>query len=107
MDVGAQEVISTIINAIVLAVQWLLFRYLKVNKVTVGKSQEEGMSAIADNLNKMYQTFSIALSARGIDPETGAPLTPGDRELNLTEQERTRLAAIRKAEMFRKARGGR
>lgn len=85
----------------VVVLQILQFRVIQKNRVTIGATTEQGITQVALELNRLYMSVMVALEARGIHVP---PVTPSGGEENLTEEERLRAAALRKAELFRKVR---
>ena len=63
--VELKEVVLAALNVVVLALQYLVFRYIKFNKMTSNLENTRVIQQIASDLNHVTKSISITMAANG------------------------------------------
>jgi len=100
METSVSEVAAAVLNAVVLVIQFFMWRFLKKNGITTDASNKSTISQIADNLNLISRSFAAYQAPQGSSP----PVTEGDQAPSLSEDEQKLIAAARKANLWRSTR---
>lgn len=63
--VELKEVVLAALNVVVMVLQYFVFRYLKVNKLTSNLDNARTIQQIASDLNHVTKSISITMAANG------------------------------------------
>jgi len=88
-----------------LAVVVMLLRYLHRVKLTTDESNQATIALIAGDMNRLSRTVGIMVGAAGPDQETADALEKEGSLGSLSKAEKDILAAQRKADLWRQAKG--
>lgn len=91
-NVTIQEVALALINLAVLALQYVVFRFIKGNKITSNLNNQEVIASIARDLNNVTRSISLTMQSAGLYDKT-----PGEGPEDPPEDDQARRMAQKSA----------